>query len=93
MRRLKQRRRERGDLKPRRGGHDPRKFDRGRLAELVADRPDATLTERREALGVDESLSAICVTLKRLGLIYQKRRSTPRSMTGPTSPSVGRTGR
>ena len=77
VRRLKQQRRERGDLEPRRGGHYPRKFNRDRLSELVADRPDATLAELREALGVDVSLSAICVALKRLELTCKIRRSTP----------------
>jgi transposase len=88
VRRLKQHRRERGDIKPRTGGHYPRKIDRERLAELVARRPDATLVQLREALGVRVSLSALCVTLKALKLTFKKSRSTPRSKTGPMSPSV-----
>ena len=73
VRRLKQHRRERGDIRPRQGGHRPRQFDRGQLADLVAQQPDATLGELREALGVQVSLSAICMALKRLKLTYKKR--------------------
>ena len=43
VRRLKQHRRERGDIKPRTGGGSRgRKIDRDRLAELVKQQPDAT---------------------------------------------------
>jgi transposase len=73
VRRLKQHRRERGDIEARHGGHYPRQFDRDRLAELVHERPDATLAELRDALGVRVSLSAICVALQKLGLTYKKR--------------------
>lgn len=87
VRRLKQHRRERGDIRPRRGGHYPRRFDRDRLAELVRQQPDATLAELRDALGVGVSLSAICTALKQLKLTFKKSRSAPRSRTAPTSPS------
>ena len=50
-RRLKRHRRERGDREPRRGGHALRKPDRDRLAELHAQRPDATPAELRQLLG------------------------------------------
>ena len=74
VRRLKQHRRERGHLAPlKTGPRGPRKIDRDRLASLVADRPDATLAELREALGVDCSTSAICMALKQLRLTYKKR--------------------
>jgi transposase len=92
VRRLIQQRRERGDLAPRSGGHYPRRFSRERLAELVAEQPDATLAELREALGVTVSLSALHKALAELKLTFKKKRSTPRSRTGRTSPSVVRVG-
>jgi len=61
VRRLKQYRRERGDLRPRNGGHYPRKIDRERLAELVAEQPDATLVQLREAFWVSGSRCRRCV--------------------------------
>src|SRR4051794_14321046 len=53
--RLKQHRRERGgDIAPRTGGgrRGTAKIDRARLAALVARRPDATLLELADGLGV-----------------------------------------
>ena len=92
VRRLIQQRRERGDLEPRTGGHYPRKFCRTRLAQLVQEKPDATLAELREQLGVDCALSTIHKALHDLKITYKKRRSTPPSRTGRTSPSVGPAG-
>ena len=47
VRRLKQRRRERGETAPRRpGGRRPRRVDRDRLAALVKGQPDATRRSR-----------------------------------------------
>ena len=92
VRRLIQQRRERGDLQPRTGGHYPRKFCRNRLMELVEQQPDATLAELRDQLGVDCALSAIHKALHDLKITYKKRRSTPPSRTGPTSPSGVPTG-
>lgn len=48
-----------------------------RLRDLVAARPDATLQELREALGVDCTLVAVHYVLIRLGLTYKKRHSMP----------------
>jgi transposase len=51
VRRLKQHRRERGDIIPRNGGGSRgRKIDRDRLAQLVQEQPDATLAELRDRL-------------------------------------------
>src|SRR5438552_3774018 len=48
-RRVKQRRREHGELSPRpMGGKRFEKIDRAKLAELVKQQPDATLAELRE---------------------------------------------
>lgn len=92
VRRLKQHRRERGDIVPRRGGHRPRVVDRERLAQLVAEQPDATLVELRDRLGVSCGLSTICVALGQLKLTFKKRRSTRPSRIGRTSPSVASAG-
>jgi len=93
-RRLKQHRRERGDIIPRTGGGiQIPKVDPVQLAEQVRQKPDATLAELREALRVDCTLWTICKALRRLKLTYKKSRSTPPSRTVRMSPSVGRSGK
>src|SRR2546429_7864495 len=94
VRRLKQHRRERGgDIAPRTGGGSRgRKIDRDRLAELVRQQPDATLVELRERLGVAVTPWAISKALRELKLTYKKRRTTPPSRIGRSSPSGGRGG-
>jgi len=80
VRRLKQHKRERGDIIPRTGGGSRgRKIDRARLAELVAQQPDATLVELRDQLGIKVTPWAISKALRELKLSYKKSRSTPRS--------------
>lgn len=94
VRRLKQHKRERGDILPRNGGGSRgRKIDRDRLAELVKAQPDATLRELRDRLGVPVTPWAICKALRELELTYKKSRSTPPSRTAATSPKSGRSGR
>jgi transposase len=94
VRRLKQHKRERGDILPRNGGGSRgRKIDRDRLAELVKAQPDATLVELRDRLGVSVTPWAICKALRELGLTYKKSRSAPPNRTAPTSPRSGRSGR
>ena len=93
VRRLKQHRRERGDIIPRNGGGSRgRKFDRDRLAELVRQDPDATLVQLRDRLGVRVTPWSICKALRELQLTFKKSRSTPRSRTGRMLPSVGPNG-
>ncbi len=85
-RRVKQRRRETGETTPRpMGGATVVKIDLARLAELVRQRPDATLAELRVMLGVDCVESAVCMALKRLGLSFKKRRSARRNRTARMS--------
>jgi transposase len=92
-RRVKQTRRETGRVRPLKpGGRRPSKIDGVRLAELVAQQPDATLKELRERLGVTCSLSAVCNALRRLRLSFKKRHSTPPSRTGRTWRNEGRSG-
>jgi len=48
-------------------------------------KPDMTLEELREALGLKCTLPAIHYVLVDMGLTYKKRRSVPQSRTGRTS--------
>lgn len=98
VRRLKQRRRETGEVAPRKSGSPgvPR-FDRAVLAQLAAEQPDATGPELRDRLaartGVTVTDSAIYAALGKLGFSYKKRRSTRPSRIGPMSPSGAIDGR
>jgi len=96
VRRLKQQRRERGgDVAPRTGGGRREslvKIDRARLAALVKDRPDATLVELRDRLGVAVTPWAVGKALRELGVTYKKSPSGPPSRTAPTSPRRVRRG-
>jgi transposase len=78
-RRIKQHFRERGTLQPLPQNAGARgKFTlplREKLAELVRARPDATLAELRQGLGVDVSIATVDVWTKKLGLRYKKSRS------------------
>ena len=90
---VKQRRRETGETTALpMGGARIIKIDGDCLAALVTEQPDATLAELRDRLGVQCTESAVCIALKRLGLSYKKRRSTPLSRTVPTSQNDERTG-
>ena len=92
-RRLKQRRRETGEVAPRpMGGATVIKIDMARLAELVREQPDATLRELRQRLGNVCGEPAVCLALKRLGLSFKKRRSMRRSRTARTSRRGGKSG-
>jgi transposase len=85
-RRLKQRRRESGQISPRpMGGVRIVKVDMTRLRELVEQQADATTRELHQRLGCACGESAVGMALRRLGLSFKKRRSTPPSRTGPTS--------
>lgn len=79
--------------RPRRGGRPPVGGEAATLAELVAERNDATLAEYADLLagraGVRRSPSALCRALKALGLARKKRRSGPPSGTGTTWPRRG----
>jgi len=93
VRRLKQHRRERGDIIPRSGGGSRgRKIHRSRLAELVKEQPDATLVELRDRLGIHVTPWAICKALRELKLSFKKSRSMRPSRIDPMSPSPERPG-
>lgn len=83
--RLLQRRRQTGSIapKPHGGGQEPAFDDEAlqRLRQAVADCPDATLEELRQAAGVACSVSAVHRALEKLDLPRKKSRSTPPSRT------------
>lgn len=93
-RRVKQVRRERGQLSALRPGpRSPRrKIDLQRLRELVEQQPDATLRELARRLEVQCSEAAVCQALRRLKLTFKKRRSVRPSRTVRTSRRSGPTG-
>src|SRR5436189_6264802 len=81
--RLIQRRRETGSLAPRK----QTKFRRGaldgdqqtKLRALIAARPDATLTELRDAVPTSAALSTLWRTIDRFGLTVNKNRTRRRT--------------
>jgi transposase len=88
VRRLMQRRRERGTLEPvvrqqpdQRGLDDT---DRQHLRKLVEQRPDATLAELLAAMETKVHPGTLSRTLKIMGLPRKKRRCTPASVIGRT---------
>jgi len=90
VRRLKQHRRERGDLRPRTGGGSRgRKIDRERLQQLVQQQPDATLLELRDRLGIKVTPWAISKALRELGLTFKKSLCMPPNRTVRTWPNAG----
>ena len=96
VRRLKQRRRESGEIAPRasRNKRQPQWLPYAeRLKELVAEQPDATLRELRDRLGVSLSVMTICRALRTLQLTFKKKSFTRPNKTGPTSPRGVRRGK
>jgi len=96
VRRVRQRQRERGTLDPlpRTCGRRPMMTAQvqQQIREHIAAHPDATRQEIRSTLGLSVSLQSISRWFKRLGLPLKKSRCTPRSRTGPMSPSDARPG-
>jgi transposase len=78
VRRLKQRRRESGEVGPRLAKTGPKPKLSGKeqhLEELVAQQPDATLEELRKKLGLAVSVATVWRSLKALGLTLKKSRA------------------
>ena len=94
IRRLKQRRRESGTIEPRvRRGPSPRLAAHAeRLENLVEQRPDATLQELREALGVQASVPTLCRALQHLRLTVKKKCCGPPSKIVPMWRPGGKNG-
>lgn len=95
VRRLKQRRRETGAIGPRKLGKPKGRrvaHQYERLRTLTVERPDATLTELRDALGAPVSIWTIWRALRDLKLSFKKKRCTRPSKTGRTSRRGARSG-
>lgn len=88
VRRVWQRFRETGSVEPKHGKVGRKSnFDAEALERLRAEvqrRPDATLAELRNAVGVTADLSGYCRALKKLGLTRKKSRSAPASNRAQT---------
>jgi len=89
VRRLIQRRRERGTLEPlTTARHDNQRSyddaDEQAIRELIRRTPDATLAEVVEAIGKPVHPGTVSRTLKRLNLPRKKSQRTPRSKTART---------
>jgi len=87
VRRLKQRRREHGEVGPRvaAAGRKPSWLAYAdRLRAAVAQTPDATLEELRDRLGLAVALSTLWRAVAALGLSVKKKSSGRRSRTDPT---------
>jgi len=81
VKKLIQQRRHLGDIRPQhhRAGRKPTILPehRDQMRELLSHKPDLTLKERREQVGLNCSLPAIHYALQRMRLTYKKRRSAP----------------
>ena len=87
VKKLIQQRKATGDIAPRHhySGRKPKitADHRQQLKKLIARKPDLTLEQLRDALGVECSLPALHYVLKDLGLTYKKRRFARASRIGP----------
>jgi transposase len=87
VRRLKQRRRQTGEVAPRVPATGPEPSWHAyadRLRQAVGEAPDATLEELRDRLGLAVALSTLWRAVAALGLSVKKKSSARRSKTGPT---------
>ena len=85
-RRLKQRRRETGQVAPRDARHGPKPSWEGYadpLRDAVRQQPDATLAELRDRLGLTVALSTLGRAVAALRLTVKKKSSAPPSRTAP----------
>jgi transposase len=94
IRRLRQRRRENGEITPRtRATPAPKWLPYSKpLQELIAKRPDATLMELKAELGFPFSLPTLSRALRALRFTFKKKFSARPSKTGRTLRKGGRSG-
>jgi transposase len=59
------------------------------LRAMLARKPDLTLEEMRDALGLSCTIQAIHYVLEAMGLTYKKRHSAPANKIARTSPRLG----
>jgi transposase len=94
VKKLLQQRRRTGDIAPRHrfSGRKPTILPahQSQMRRLLADKPDLTLPELRQATGLRCTLPAIHYALKAMDLTYKKRHSAPANKTARTS--LGRAG-
>jgi transposase len=86
---IKKQRRDTGCIEPLKGTPGPKaklREHRGLLQQIVAQTPDATLEEIREQLPVAVSIQTVHVELKKLKLVYKKKRFTPPNKSDLMSP-------
>jgi transposase len=62
------------------------------MRDLVNKKPDMTLAELRDAVGLNCTLPAIHYALEQMGLSYKKRLSMPASKSAKMSPKLGQSG-
>ena len=90
VKKLLQQRRHHGDIRPRHhlAGRKPLIVaeHRDKMDLLLKKKPDLSLKELREALGLKCSLQAIHVVLVKMEMTLKKRLSAPASKTARTSP-------
>lgn len=96
VKKLIQQRRSIGEIGPlyHRAGRKPKITDahRSGMIAIIRKRPDATLAEMRDMLGLSCSLVAVHHALAAIGMTYKKRRSEPASRTAATSGRRARSG-
>jgi len=96
VKKLIQQRKSIGEIGPlyHRAGRKPKitEAHRSGMIAIIRKRPDATLAEMREMLGLACSLVAIHRALAAIGMTYKKRRSEPASRTATTSGRPARSG-
>lgn len=76
VRRLKQRRRQTGEVQPRQGRPGPKPVLAGhldRLRQAVAAQPDLSASEYRDRLGLGCAAVTVWRALRRLGLTFKKK--------------------
>ena len=96
VRRLKQRRRETGEVAPRQqryGRHPVLASQLHTLAALIREQPDRTLADLQVALGTSASLATIWRAVKQLGFTVKKKRYARPNTIAPTSRPPARSGR
>jgi transposase len=88
VKKLLQQRRRTGDIAPRhhRSGRKPTILasHHRQMRALLGQKPDLTLEELRQTVGLKCTLPAIHYVLEKMGLTYKKRLSAPASRTAPT---------
>lgn len=94
IRRLRQRRRENGEVAPRTRATPPPKWlpYAEPLQQLIAERPDATLAELKAELGLPFSLPTLSRALQALRFTFKKKSSARPNKIGRTSRKGGRCG-